>query len=69
MVRRSTVDRSPPPSMYDTNYEAGTRKLARGELQAVALWHRMAWRRRAPADVGVPCSYVGGPARDRVPAT
>jgi len=31
MVRRSTVDRSPQPAMYEANYEAGARELAPGE--------------------------------------
>ena len=31
MVRRSTVDRSPQPAMYEADYEAGTGELAPGE--------------------------------------
>ena len=31
MVRRSTVDRSPQPPMYEADYEAGTAELAPGE--------------------------------------
>ena len=31
MVRRSTVDRSPQPVMYEANYEAGAGELAPGE--------------------------------------
>jgi len=31
MVRRSTVDRSPQPSMYEPDYEAGAGELAPGE--------------------------------------
>ena len=31
MVRRSTVDRSPQPFMYEADYEAGTGELAPGE--------------------------------------
>lgn len=30
MVRRSTVDRSPQPAMYESDYEAGAGELARG---------------------------------------
>ena len=62
MVRRSTVDRSPQPPMYEADYEAGTAELAPGE-SSKRRPSGTGWRGRSAGTAVPPSDPTGLKAR------